>query len=209
MLSDVLFISVFFSYVQILVCFISKIYTCNFIPDEALQVGFSHKHEQIEVCPKAIATRLSRDGGGALIIDYGLDGIVSDGLQIVFFSSSNFTILLRAIRKHKFVHILDNPGTADLSAYVDFASIRHCERSFRTALMNKLRVLRTGYWRLVGDGEATFWEGPDEQAPIGISTCYLAIPIVNKGQGIPIPFQEKVRREALGLEATIGASVSQ
>ncbi|KAK6911152.1 Protein arginine methyltransferase NDUFAF7 [Dillenia turbinata] len=53
----------------------------------------------------------SRDRGGALIIDYGLDGVVSDSLQ--------------AIRKHKFVHILDNPATADLSAYVDFASIRH------------------------------------------------------------------------------------
>lgn len=32
---------------------------------------------------------------------------------------------MQAIRKHKFVHILDNPGSADLSAYVDFASIRH------------------------------------------------------------------------------------
>lgn len=33
--------------------------------------------------------------------------------------------LLQAIRKHKFVNILDDPGSADLSAYVDFASIRH------------------------------------------------------------------------------------
>ncbi|KAK6932135.1 Protein arginine methyltransferase NDUFAF7 [Dillenia turbinata] len=61
-----------------------------------------NKLEQIEVCPKAmeltetIATRLSRDG---------------DSLQ--------------AIRKQIFVHILDNQGTADLSAYVVFASIRH------------------------------------------------------------------------------------
>ena len=31
----------------------------------------------------------------------------------------------QAIRKHKFVDLLDNPGSADLSAYVDFASIRH------------------------------------------------------------------------------------
>lgn len=34
-------------------------------------------------------------------------------------------MLLQAIRKHKFVDILDNPGSADLSAYVDFASIKH------------------------------------------------------------------------------------
>lgn len=33
--------------------------------------------------------------------------------------------LFQAIQKHKFVDILDDPGSADLSAYVDFASIRH------------------------------------------------------------------------------------
>lgn len=32
---------------------------------------------------------------------------------------------MQAIRKHKFVNLLDNPGTADLSAYVDFPAIRH------------------------------------------------------------------------------------
>lgn len=32
---------------------------------------------------------------------------------------------MQAIRKHKFVNIFDNPGTADLSAYVDFASVKH------------------------------------------------------------------------------------
>lgn len=40
------------------------------------------------MCPKAmeiteqIADRISSDGGGALIIDYGKDGIVSDSLQV-------------------------------------------------------------------------------------------------------------------------------
>lgn len=43
---------------------------------------------QIEICPKAmeltqtIAERISSDGGGALIIDYGLNGVVSDSLQV-------------------------------------------------------------------------------------------------------------------------------
>lgn len=32
---------------------------------------------------------------------------------------------MQAIRKHKFVGILDDPGSADVSAYVDFASIKH------------------------------------------------------------------------------------
>lgn len=49
--------------------------------------------------------------------------------------------------------------------------------------------LRTGYWRLVGEGEAPFWEGPDDETPIGMGTRYLAMAIVNKKQGAPVPFQ--------------------
>ncbi|GJV58789.1 protein arginine methyltransferase NDUFAF7, mitochondrial [Tanacetum coccineum] len=166
--------------------------------------------EHVEVCPKAmdltqsIAKRISSDGGGALIIDYGLDGIVSDSLQ--------------AIRKHKFVDMLDDPGSADLSAYVDFPAIRHSAEeisedvsvygpisqsqflgnlgiNFRVEALlqncteEQAESLRTGYWRLVGDGEAPFWEGPDEQTPIGMGSRYLAMAIVNKKQGTPVPFQ--------------------
>ncbi|KAL5168913.1 Protein arginine methyltransferase NDUFAF7, mitochondrial [Glycine soja] len=165
---------------------------------------------QIEVSPQAmeltqtIVDRISSDGGGALIIDYGLNGVISDSLQ--------------AIRKHKFVNLLDNPGSADLSAYVDFASIRHSaeeasgevsvhgpitQSEFLGLLGINFRVeallqncteeqaesLRTGYWRLVGDGEASFWEGPDEGVPIGMGTRYKAMAIVNKKQGVPVPFQ--------------------
>lgn len=105
----------------------------------------------IEVCPKAmeltetIAERIASDGGGALIIDYGQNGVVSDSLQVCCLAIASFGSLLlferckllvlfitfpkfnllQAIRKHKFVNILDDPGSADLSAYVDFASIRH------------------------------------------------------------------------------------
>ncbi|WOL02986.1 NADH dehydrogenase [Canna indica] len=164
----------------------------------------------IEICIKSmelthqVAKRISTDGGGALIVDYGKDGLISDSLQ--------------AIRKHKFVDILDNPGSADLSAYVDFASIRHSaeeisdnisvhgpmtQSQFLGSLGINFRVeallqncteeqaesLRTGYWRLVGDGEAPFWEGPDELTPIGMGTRYLAMAIVNKNQGVPIPFE--------------------
>nr|AFK46903.1 unknown [Lotus japonicus] len=102
---------------------------------------------------------------------------------------------LQAIRKHKFVTLLDDPGSADISAYVDFASIKHSaeeasgevsvhgpitQSQFLGSLGINFRVesllqncteeqaesLRTGYWRLVGDGEAPFWEGPDEGAPL-------------------------------------------
>ncbi|KAH0973322.1 hypothetical protein GBA52_025478 [Prunus armeniaca] len=114
-----------------------------------------------------------------------------------------------AIRKHKFVNILDDPGSADLSTYVDFASIRHSaeevsgevsvhgpitQSQFLGALGINFRVealtqncteeqfesLRNGYWQLVGEGEAPFWEGPDDKVPIGMGTRYLAMAIVNK-----------------------------
>ncbi|XP_021865037.1 uncharacterized protein [Spinacia oleracea] len=169
------------------------------------------KLNQIEICPQAmeltesISKRISSDGGGALIIDYGRNGVVSDSLQ--------------AIRKHKFVPILDEPGTADLSAYVDFEAIRHSAEeasdvsvygpitqsqflgslgiNFRveTLVQNcetdeQAELLQAGYWRLVGEGEAPFWEGPEEKVPIGMGTRYLAMAIVNKNQGIPIPFSE-------------------
>lgn len=49
--------------------------------------------------------------------------------------------------------------------------------------------LMTGYWQLVGEGEAQFWEGPEEKTPIGMGTRYMAMAIVNKKQGIPVPFQ--------------------
>ncbi|KAM7268271.1 hypothetical protein ACFE04_010437 [Oxalis oulophora] len=170
------------------------------------------KLNQVEVCPKAmdlthtISKRISSDGGGALIIDYGLNGVATDTLQ--------------AIRKHKFVNILDNPGSADLSAYVDFAAIKHSaeeasetvsvygpmtQSNFLGSLGINFRVeallqnctdeqaesMRTGYWRLVGEGEAPFWEGPEDQTPIGMGTRYLAMAIVNKNQGTPIPFIEE------------------
>ena len=47
------------------------------------------KLDQIEICPKAmdltqtIARRIGSEGGAALIIDYGINGIVSDSLQVV------------------------------------------------------------------------------------------------------------------------------
>uniref|UniRef100_A0A1J3EAC0 Protein arginine methyltransferase NDUFAF7 n=1 Tax=Noccaea caerulescens TaxID=107243 RepID=A0A1J3EAC0_NOCCA len=168
------------------------------------------KLEHVEISPKSMdltqemAKRIGSDGGGALIIDYGIDGIISDSLQ--------------AIRKHKFVNILDDPGSADLSAYVDFPSLKHSaeeasenvsvhgpmtQSQFLGSLGINFRVdallqncddeqadsLRSGYWQLVGDGEAPFWEGPDEQTPIGMGSRYLAMAIVNKNQGVPAPFQ--------------------
>ncbi|CAI5473967.1 unnamed protein product [Closterium sp. Yama58-4] len=137
----------------------------------------------VEVCPIAvkialqITERVARDGGAALIVDYGEDKLISDSLQ--------------AIRKHEFVNVLDAPGTADLSAYVDFAALRQAvtdsklparaygpitqsqllgrlginfrvEALLRVASEQQAEALRDGYWRLVGDGEPPWLDEEDE-----------------------------------------------
>ncbi|CAN4082562.1 unnamed protein product [Withania somnifera] len=135
------------------------------------------KLEQVEVCPKAmdltqeIAQRIGSEGG------YG------------------------------FVNILDNPGTADLCAAVDFAAIRHSaeeasddvavhgpmtQSQFPGSLGINFQVealMEKCTDEQVGEGEAPLWECPEEQAPIGMGTRYLTMAIVNKKQGVPVPFR--------------------
>lgn len=57
----------------------------------------------------ALTARLRRDGGAALFIDYG------------YFPSA-YGDTLQALRRHKPVPVLDAPGSADLTAHVDFAA---------------------------------------------------------------------------------------
>lgn len=69
-----------------------------------------------ETCPAGIAIaaeigrRVAAHGGAALIVDYGYDGpAIGDTLQ--------------ALRAHQPVPVLDGPGTADLTAHVDFTAL--------------------------------------------------------------------------------------
>jgi len=57
----------------------------------------------------AIGARLKRDGGWALIVDYGYDKGHGASLQ--------------AVRGHRGAGILDHPGETDLSAHVDFTAL--------------------------------------------------------------------------------------
>jgi NADH dehydrogenase [ubiquinone] 1 alpha subcomplex assembly factor 7 len=69
----------------------------------------------VEICPTAAALaaslgeRLARFPGMALFVDYG-------------YFPSRLGATLAALRRHQAVSILDRPGTADLSAHVDFAA---------------------------------------------------------------------------------------
>src|SRR5205085_12668040 len=70
----------------------------------------------VEICPAAaslaasLARRLTHSAGAALFIDYG------------YFPSQPGPTL-SALRRHRPVNPLDNPGEADLSAHVDFAAL--------------------------------------------------------------------------------------
>ncbi|CAH3016180.1 unnamed protein product, partial [Porites evermanni] len=75
---------------------------------------------QIEVCPlggsvvEHMSGAIAKQGGCALIVDYGEDG------------STRHT--LRAFKKHKLHEVLHDPGSADVTANVDFAYLRSVTR---------------------------------------------------------------------------------
>ncbi|XP_035268574.1 protein arginine methyltransferase NDUFAF7, mitochondrial [Anguilla anguilla] len=72
--------------------------------------------EHVEVCPEGgvviqkLSGRIVEDGGAALIADYGHDGTGTD--------------TFRGFRGHKPNDVLSAPGTADLTADVDFSYLR-------------------------------------------------------------------------------------
>ena len=84
----------------------------------------------MEVCPEGmmlvqdIASRIEKCGGAALIIDYGNEG-----------SSDT----LRAFKRHKQEHPLSCPGSIDLTADVNFASLREAVNNGMDAMKTMKR----------------------------------------------------------------------
>jgi NADH dehydrogenase [ubiquinone] 1 alpha subcomplex assembly factor 7 len=76
----------------------------------------------VEFCPGALALaawlgrRFTREPGAALFIDYGYCGEARGST-------------LRALRRHRPASVLSRPGTADLSADVDFAAVAAAARA--------------------------------------------------------------------------------
>lgn len=86
-----------------------------------------------EVCPAALALaeaigrRVAAFGGGALVCDYGY-GAGSDE------AGAGFGDSLQAVRRHRRHDPLADPGTADLTAHVDFGALaRAAQRAGATA----------------------------------------------------------------------------
>jgi len=74
------------------------------------------KYDEIEVggatmsVASELAQRVSHEGGAALLVDYGQDAPYPSSVQ--------------GIKNHKLVGVLESPGEVDLSAWVDFSSVR-------------------------------------------------------------------------------------
>ncbi len=80
-----------------------------FLP-EATEGAEAEISEQGRALAAAIGARVARDGGWALLIDYGRD-VAGPGSS------------LQAVRGHRGAAVLDRPGETDLSAHVDFAAL--------------------------------------------------------------------------------------
>jgi NADH dehydrogenase [ubiquinone] 1 alpha subcomplex assembly factor 7 len=63
-----------------------------------------------EAICEQIGHAIARDGGAALIVDYG-------------YGAPGFGETLQAVTNHSFADVLANPGASDLSAHVDFAAL--------------------------------------------------------------------------------------
>lgn len=94
-----------------------------------------------ETCPAALdlagalGRRLAREGGAALFIDYGY-----------FPSACGDT--LQALRRHRFDSVLAAPGSADLTAHVDFAAIAGAAREGGARVHGP--VSQAGFLRALG-----------------------------------------------------------
>jgi SAM-dependent MidA family methyltransferase len=76
---------------------------------------FEHAPERLKMI-RALARRIKVQGGFALFIDYG-------------HADSGFGDTLQAVSKQKYAGVFDDPGEADLTSHVDFASLAAIARA--------------------------------------------------------------------------------
>lgn len=86
-----------------------------------LNEGENREHVEVSIdsiiLTKDISKRITEDGGLALITDYGHDGNAKDSF--------------RAFKKHELHDPLTDPGSADLTADVDFSSLKKVQLLLR------------------------------------------------------------------------------
>ncbi|KAF9184785.1 NADH dehydrogenase [ubiquinone] complex I, assembly factor 7 [Haplosporangium sp. Z 767] len=168
--------------------------------------------DRIEISPDSfrvahnMAQHMNKHGGSALIIDYGKDHIQGD--------------TLRGIKKHKFTHVLTEPGKVDLSADVDFQYLKQatedlvdCHGSVTQAhLLHSLGIgarlqmllakatarqretLISSYHRLVDPKE--------------MGNVYRVMAMTPRGSPIPIAFEPQPQTTSTDSSSTTSSSPS-
>jgi NADH dehydrogenase [ubiquinone] 1 alpha subcomplex assembly factor 7 len=141
----------------------------------------------------AIAGRLARSGGVALIVDYGYAGpATGDTLQ--------------AVRRHAFAPVLEAPGEADLTAHVDFTALAGAARGVEAygpvdqgAFLNALGIReRTAVLaRRPDQAEAVDAALHRLTAPEAMGTLFKALALTGPGFGPPAGF-DPPRPDAAG-----------
>ena len=114
---------------------------------------------------RGLAARLVREGGAALVIDYG-------------YARPAFAETLQAVKGHGFVDPLAEPGDADLSAQVDFGGLRRAAEAAGAAVHGP--VPQGGFLRALGIAERaaalTARATPDQAAGIAAALERLTGP---------------------------------
>ena len=84
--------------------------------DDAASGSVLEKSEAVESVVKQVANHSTIHDGAVLMIDYG-------------YARSDVGDSLQAVRKHTYHDVLSDPGTADITAHVDFSMVAQAARS--------------------------------------------------------------------------------
>jgi len=154
---------------------------------DVLEVGFAGL-----AVTEQLAGRLARDGGAALVIDYG-------------HAATGFGDTLQAVKHHAFADPLADPGAADLTAHVDFAALLRQARTAGAAVHGP--VPQATFLERLGARQraAALQKGAaDEEtragiaaalarltdtAPKGMGSLFKAIALTAPGQPVPAGFE--------------------
>jgi NADH dehydrogenase [ubiquinone] 1 alpha subcomplex assembly factor 7 len=85
-------------------------------PGEVFEAGLAAVRMMLQ-----LAARICKEGGALLVIDYGYDAPKSGAT-------------LQAVRSHRFVGPLEDPGETDLTAHVDFSALMRAARAAGAAV---------------------------------------------------------------------------
>ncbi|CAO3637037.1 unnamed protein product [Mucor hiemalis] len=173
--------------------------TETFLNDMNLTEEFK-EGDRIEVSPDSwgvmdkIAKYLGKNGGTGLAIDYGQDYIQGD--------------TLRAIKDHKIIHPMCDPGSADLSADVDFSFLKQAilkgsdisvygpitQKDFLQSLGIQARVEQLFKSAKTSEARKTLLDGAERlMDPESMGRIYKVLAFSNEAntKGEPVGFENK------------------